>query len=112
MALCFYCLPKAPMGKMILFAVKTLPFVDISAGSSILAYAYIVTRKNRILAHLGGIDMRHFYFRLILGIVFIGCMIFSFVTMNIPFAILYLVLGGAFLISAYSLWKKDKDNRR
>lgn len=56
--------------------------------------------------------MRHFYFRLILGIVFVGCMIFSFVTLNIPFAILYLVLGGAFLISAYFLWKKDKDNRR
>mgnify|MGYP000010195234 FL=1 len=56
--------------------------------------------------------MRHFYFRLILGIVFVACMIFSFVTMNIPFAILYLVLGGAFLFSAYSLWKKDKDNRR
>ena len=35
--------------------------------------------------------MRHFYFRLILGIVFVG---------------------GAFLFSAYSLWKKDKDNRR
>ena len=31
--------------------------------------------------------MRHFYFRLILGIVFIGCMIYSFVTMNIPFAL-------------------------
>ncbi len=56
--------------------------------------------------------MRHFYFRLILGVVFIGCMIFSFVTMNIPFAILYLVLGGRFLASACSLWKKDKDNRR
>lgn len=52
--------------------------------------------------------MRHFYFRLILGIVFVACMIFSFVTMNIPFAILYLVLGGAFLFSAYSLWKKTK----
>lgn len=56
--------------------------------------------------------MRHFYFRLILGIIFIGCMIFSFVNMNIPFAILYLVFGGTFLFSAYSLWKKDKDNRR
>lgn len=55
--------------------------------------------------------MRHFYFRLILGIVFVACMIFSFVTMNISFAILYLVLGGAFLSSAYSLWKKDKDDR-
>lgn len=56
--------------------------------------------------------MRHFYFRLILGIVFIGCMVFSFVTMNIPFALLYLALGVVFLLSAYSLWKKDKDNRR
>ena len=56
--------------------------------------------------------MRHFYFRLILGIVFIGCMIFSFVTMNIPSAVLYLVLGIVFLASAYSLWKKDKENRR
>ena len=38
--------------------------------------------------------MRHFYFRLILGIVFIGCMIFSFVTMNIPVcAAVYLSLA-------------------
>ena len=56
--------------------------------------------------------MRHFYFRLILGIVFVCCMIFSFVTMNIPFALLYLFLSGMLLASAYSLWKKDKDNRR
>ncbi len=56
--------------------------------------------------------MRHFYFRLILGIVFIGCMIYSFVTMNIPFALLYLFLSGMLLSSAYSLWKKDKDHRR
>lgn len=58
--------------------------------------------------------MRHFYFRLILGIVFICCMIFSFVTMNIPFALLYIALSILFLASAYSLWKKekDKDNRR
>ena len=44
--------------------------------------------------------MRHFYFRLILGIV------------NIPFALLDLALGVVFLFSAYSLWKKEKDNRR
>ncbi len=56
--------------------------------------------------------MRHFYFRLILGIVFVACMIFSFITMNIPFALLYLALGVAFLLSAYSLWKQEKDHRR
>lgn len=46
MALCFYCLPKAPMGEVISFAVKTLPFADISAGSSILAYAYIEAKRK------------------------------------------------------------------
>lgn len=56
--------------------------------------------------------MRHFYFRLILGIVFSGCMIYSFVNMNIPFALLYLLLGGLYLLSAYSIWKKDKENGR
>ena len=56
--------------------------------------------------------MSHFYFRLILGVVFIGCMIYSFVTMNIPFVLMYLFLSGAFLFSAYSLWKKEKENRR
>ena len=56
--------------------------------------------------------MRHFYFRLILGIVFICCMIYSFITMNIPFALLYIFLGGVFLDSAYSIWKKEKDHRR
>lgn len=100
------------MGKVISFAVKTLPFMDIPAYRSILTYAYIATERNPYT--YGGMDMRHFYFRLILGIVFIGCMIFSFVTVNIPFAVLYLVLGIVFLASAYSLWKKekDKDNRR
>lgn len=56
--------------------------------------------------------MHHFYFRLALGIVFLGCMIFSFITANIPFALLYLALGGVFLFSAYTLWKKSKDDRR
>lgn len=55
--------------------------------------------------------MRHFYFRLFLGIVFVACLVFSIFTLNVPFAVLYLVLSIAFLFSAYSLWKKDKDNR-
>lgn len=100
------------MGAVISFAVKTLQFVDISAGGFLLMYACIVSRTQMIHRNIGGIYMRHFYFRLILGIVFIVCMIYSFVTMNIPFALLYLFLGGVFLFSAYSLWKKDKDNRR
>ena len=56
--------------------------------------------------------MRHFYFRLILVIVFVICMIYSFITANISFGLLYVVLSIAFLASAYSLWKKEKNNRR
>lgn len=56
--------------------------------------------------------MRHFYFRLVLGILFVICMIYSFITATIPFALMYLVLATVFLLSAYSLWKKDKGNRR
>lgn len=55
--------------------------------------------------------MRHFYFRLILGIVFVICMIYSLVTRNVPFALLYLILVIVFGSSAYSLWK-NKENRR
>lgn len=95
-----------------IFAVKKLPFADIPADRFLLMYACIVSRFQMKHRSIGGSYMRHFYFRLILGIVFIVCMIYSFVTMNIPFALLYLVLGGAFLFSAYWLWKKDKDNRR
>lgn len=54
--------------------------------------------------------MRHFYFRLILGIIFIACLIFSIATMNVPFALLYVILSIRFLASANSLRKKD--NRR
>lgn len=59
--------------------------------------------------------MRHFYFRLIFGIVWLAAAVFSVARANISFAALYAVLGIVFLWSAYSIWKKekkDKDNRR
>ena len=56
--------------------------------------------------------MRHFYFRLALGLIFLACLIFSLVTMNIPFAVMYLALGIAFLSSAYSLWKDGSKKGR
>ncbi len=55
--------------------------------------------------------MRHFYFRLILGMVFAVCAVYSFITVNIPFALMYVVLGGVLLYSAYTIWKKNKDNQ-
>ena len=55
--------------------------------------------------------MRHYDFRLILGILFLVCMIFCFITANIPFALLYLMLGGMFSLSARSLHKKSSEEK-
>lgn len=58
--------------------------------------------------------MRHFYFRLIFGIVWLIAAVVSAINANISFVALYVGLGIVFLWSAYSIWKKekkDKDNR-
>ena len=52
--------------------------------------------------------MRHFYFRLMLGIVFVACLIFSLITFNFPSVLLFLFIGASCLASAYSIWKKNK----
>ena len=57
----------------------------------------------------GGKLMRHFYFRLIFGIVWLAAAVVSTVRSNISFAALYAVLGIVFLWSAYSIRKKEKD---
>ncbi len=58
--------------------------------------------------------MRHFYFRLIFGIVWLAAAVISAVKSNLSFAALYVVLGIVFLWSAYSIRKKEegKDNGR
>lgn len=75
------------------------------------AVYFICTNLLSILRNTGGNNMRHFYFRLVLGIVFLICMVYSFITVNISFVVMYLILGGAFVFSAYSIWKKEKNNR-
>ncbi len=66
--------------------------------------SYLYTDLN------GGYFMRHFYFRLIFGIIWLVVAVFSAtVGLNISFAALYVVLGIIFLWSAYSIWKKEKD---
>ena len=60
----------------------------------------------------GGHIMRHFYTRLIFGIVWLAAAVVSVVGANVPFAALYAVLGIVFLWSAYSIWKKEKNNDR
>ena len=56
--------------------------------------------------------MRHFYFRLILGIVWLAVAVVSAVKASISFAHLYASLGIVFLWSAYSIWKKEKDKEK
>ena len=52
--------------------------------------------------------MRHFYFRLILGIVWLAAAVYSVSKAKRSFAVLYAVLGIVFLWSACSIWKKEK----
>ena len=54
--------------------------------------------------------MRHFYFRLIFGIVWMALAAVSVLKANISFAALYVVLGIAFLWSAYSSRKKEGED--
>ena len=65
--------------------------------------SYLYTNLN------GGKFMRHFYFRLTFGIVWLAAAVVSVVKANISFAALYAVLGIVFLWSAYSIRKKEKD---
>lgn len=50
--------------------------------------------------------MRHVYIRILLGAIFLICMIACFIKKDIPLALLYMSLGGIFLFYAYRYWKK------
>lgn len=56
--------------------------------------------------------MRHYYFRLFFGIVWLAVAAFSAVQGNVSFAGLYAAIGIVFLGSAYSIRKKEKDNEQ
>lgn len=58
--------------------------------------------------------MRHFYFRLLFGFIWLAAAVFSALCVNLPFAALYVVMGVRFLRSAYRVWKKERpaDKRR
>lgn len=53
--------------------------------------------------------MRHFYYRLILGIIWLAAAVVSAVRSNTSFAALYVVLGIVFLWSGCSIRRKEKD---
>lgn len=51
--------------------------------------------------------MRHAYIRGILSLIWLAVAVFSGVSGNFGIAVLYAVVGFAFLYSAYSIWKKN-----
>ncbi len=53
--------------------------------------------------------MRHVYIRGIMGLIWLVAAILSGVSGNYPMAALYVLLGGVFLYSAYTTWKKENE---
>lgn len=53
--------------------------------------------------------MRHVYIRSILALIWLMAAIVSGVSGNFAMAALYTVMGGVFVYSAYSTWKKEKE---
>lgn len=54
--------------------------------------------------------MRHFYFRLLFGMVWLAVAAVSAVKGNVSLAALYVAVGIVFLGSAYAIRKKEKGN--
>lgn len=52
--------------------------------------------------------MRHVYIRGILGLIWLVTAIVSGMSGHLEMMILYLILGGVFLYSAYATWKKNQ----
>ena len=56
--------------------------------------------------------MRHIFIRVIIAVIWLAVAVVSGVSGSFEMAILYAVLGCVFLYSAYTAWKKEKDNRK
>lgn len=54
--------------------------------------------------------MRHVWIRGIMGLIWFAAAIASGMSGNIEMAGLYVILGGAFLYFAYTIWKKERNN--
>lgn len=50
--------------------------------------------------------MRHVYIRGIMGLIWLAAAIISGVSGNLQMSGLYIIMGGVFLYSAYTTWKK------
>lgn len=52
--------------------------------------------------------MRHVWIRSILALIWLVAAVVSGVSGNIEMTVIYVIIGGVFLYSAYSTWKKKK----
>ena len=55
--------------------------------------------------------MRHVYIRGLAGLIWLAAAIVSGISGNFEITGFYIILGGAFLYSAYATWKKEKDSK-
>ena len=55
--------------------------------------------------------MRHVYIRGIIGLIWLAAAIVSGVSGNFEMSMLYVILGGIFLYSIYTTWKKKQQRR-
>ena len=55
--------------------------------------------------------MRHVYIRGILALIWLVAAIVSGLSGNLEMTVLYVMLGGVFLYSACSTWKKEKNRK-
>lgn len=55
--------------------------------------------------------MRHVFIRGIMGLIWLAAAIVSGMSGNLEMSILYVILGGVFLYSAYTTWKKEKSDK-
>ena len=55
--------------------------------------------------------MRQIYIRGMRGLIWLITAIICSVSGSFQMTVLYLILAGAFLYSAYAVWKKEKDNK-
>ena len=55
--------------------------------------------------------MRHVYIRGLAGLIWLAAAIVSGISGNFEMTVLYIILGGAFLYSAYATWKKENDSK-
>ena len=108
------------------FMDKNLPIADISAQAPFFGYDTDTAKQTtrafsenqpqrwvqesfRECSHKQEVTlMRHVYIRGIMGLIWLAAAIVSGMSGNFEMGTLYTILGGIFLYSAYTMWKKDK----